>query len=111
MLRATTWRKDAAGVQFGCDSANAADALGPQVFHDSAQVGRTLRRVRLDAATACLLPTCFARRARAPFWLPNFTPRALAATRAALVRALIMRDAAQRGRRREAIRLEGTGGL
>jgi hypothetical protein len=65
----------------------------------------------LSAATACLLPTCFARSARAPFWLPNFTPRALAATRAALVRALIMRDAAQRGQRREAIRLEGTGRL
>ena len=38
------------------------------------------------AATASLFPTCFPFSARAPFGLPSFTPRALAAARAALVR-------------------------
>jgi hypothetical protein len=39
----------------------------------------------LSFATASTLPTCLPLRARAPFGLPSFTPRALAAARAVLV--------------------------
>ncbi len=55
MPRATARRKDAAGVQFGGNSTNASDALGPQVFYDSVQIGGTLRGISLHCCDGLLV--------------------------------------------------------
>ena len=46
-------------------------------------------RIRLDGGYGLVLPIYLPLSARAPLGLPSFTPRALAAARAALVRSLI----------------------
>jgi hypothetical protein len=80
MPRATT-RQDAPLVELSGDGPHAGEPLGAQVIDDGPQVCRSLIRDSHSLLIADLPPLS----ARAALGLPSFTPRALAAVRAALV--------------------------
>src|SRR6516225_11375639 len=84
-----TRRENAMLVQLGRDSTHTGEPLSPQVIHDGPKVRRTILCVRRDGSNRLRIGDRLPLSARAPLGLPNFTPRAFAAARAALVRSLI----------------------
>ena len=89
MPRAIARRKYAAGIQFCGDSTDAVDALRAEVVDDALHVCRAVFCVGLHSSYSLFIPYLFALERSRTIGVTSFTPRALAAARAALVRSLI----------------------
>jgi hypothetical protein len=89
MPLATARREYATLIQPGRDGAHASNAPSAEVIYDGLEVCRTVLGVRLHSSQGLCVTDLLSPKRRAPLGLPSFTPRALAAARAALVRSLI----------------------